>query len=1067
MRRCDQPPCDHAVHSPARAFGRRLSAAWRLAAAVALGTAAIPGRAEPVDGNEAAAWADAQITGRMDSLIEDANLARRNIGDLAFESDGTIWVAASDGLYSSDGYRWKRFSTADGLPSNFVRSVLVTRDQVLWVGTDKGVGIFADGKFTLLGDEKTLAGVSVRRIVEDPDGTLWFCSDTWPDATVPGGIASLRDGQWRRYGRSEGLDSHVLNYFCDSRNRRFAMCNTGVFHLVNGRWVRTPLDARIVWSMTEHPDKGVMAVANNVIAFLKDDKWGRVASRPGSTRQQLCTTRDGEVLAGGRDSRGLMISRWTGDSFEVVSPHIETTAKAFEVMREAPDGSIWCGSEGVLARWERQGGEWRQFRGLPPPRFVDPAGRVWFVGSGHSVVADGERFKRVEAVTEHAIMDRQGVIWSWSAQQVCRWFQGEVECFDAPQMGLALIQNGVFDGASRPWFCGRDAANGLLAVVRQAGAWRRFPVPTERGYSVAAMTADAASGIWLLLSQQSPKTILVHVTDRGAETRAIEYGGARYGVPGLLADAGGTLWLYGFGGALCSSQPISGAWAPFPGMESNRLLAATVVDDRPWFVIDGLAGGQSGFGVWRGQEWRLVNSEVTGFLTKAADGTVYVGVPGAVAASHRGEIGDTTRLAIPARGEVGGLVRSGRDLWVELEDNRERTTVWRYRPDGVPPATLLQLPPGTMPVGGSLRVEAAGVERWRPRRTNAVFRFSWRIDDGPWSPFGAIPAEGIAVGELDAGVHRIAMRAQDEGLDIDPHPAVAGFIIAPVPLQDRVWFQPLVMAVIGVIGALAVVAAERARKFARANATLRVAQMELQKAHDNLERRVEERTAQLRTQTDARERAEAIITERNRLGRELHDSLEQGLAGVGMHLGAVEMKCDDPQAAKRHLQDAQALLRLAQTEVRRAVNDLQAQALDQHDLTDALRLHVARIDATSAVRLLFRVSGERRRLPAEMEHNLYRIAQEAIANALKHSGGDLIAVDLEFLAQHVVLRVEDNGAGLVPAERHGEEGHFGLLNMKGRARRIGGELTIDGHAGGLKIRVRCPLPAESNPPSLA
>ena len=79
---------------------------------------------------------------RIASFLEDAGLTERVIFDLAFQPDGTIWVAASDGLYRSHGYAWRRFTSAEGLPSDHVRSLLYSSQGDLWVGTEAGAGIF-------------------------------------------------------------------------------------------------------------------------------------------------------------------------------------------------------------------------------------------------------------------------------------------------------------------------------------------------------------------------------------------------------------------------------------------------------------------------------------------------------------------------------------------------------------------------------------------------------------------------------------------------------------------------------------------------------------------------------------------------------------------------------------------------------------------------------------------------------------------------------------------------------------------------------------------------------------
>jgi ligand-binding sensor domain-containing protein len=109
---------------------------------------------------------------RLADFTADAGIQRRQVFDVAFETNNVAWFAVSDGLYRYDGYRWTRYTTEDGLPSGFVRTVSVTRDGSVWIGTDNGAGVFNGKGFDRRGTEGRLAGPNVRRIVEGPDGAL-------------------------------------------------------------------------------------------------------------------------------------------------------------------------------------------------------------------------------------------------------------------------------------------------------------------------------------------------------------------------------------------------------------------------------------------------------------------------------------------------------------------------------------------------------------------------------------------------------------------------------------------------------------------------------------------------------------------------------------------------------------------------------------------------------------------------------------------------------------------------------------------------------------------------------
>ena len=204
----------------------------------------------------------------MASFLADAGLAERTVFYVDFEPDGVVWLAASDGLYRYDGYTWSRFSTEHGLPSNYVRCVLVADDGRLWVGTERGAGTFEEERFVPADAASGLVDSSVRRIVEDGDGTLWFCSDQWPDRTAPGGLRRLRDGMWKTFGEEDGLPStFVTDLYRDSRGRGFVLTHGGLGQLDGDRVTNPVRDAGLpghdqtIWTMFESPSQGVVAVS--------------------------------------------------------------------------------------------------------------------------------------------------------------------------------------------------------------------------------------------------------------------------------------------------------------------------------------------------------------------------------------------------------------------------------------------------------------------------------------------------------------------------------------------------------------------------------------------------------------------------------------------------------------------------------------------------------------------------------------------------------------------------------------------------------------------------------------
>jgi PAS domain S-box-containing protein len=189
-------------------------------------------------------------------------------------------------------------------------------------------------------------------------------------------------------------------------------------------------------------------------------------------------------------------------------------------------------------------------------------------------------------------------------------------------------------------------------------------------------------------------------------------------------------------------------------------------------------------------------------------------------------------------------------------------------------------------------------------------------------------------------------------------------------------------------------------------------------------------------------RKAAITEERNRMAREIHDTLAQGFTGILIQLQAATQVLNGAHPdIRRHVESAIALARVGLAEARRSVQGLRPQLLRDGNISTALDHLVKQLSGESLVRISFASTGEARPMSSEIESNLLRISQEAITNAMKHSGGTQINVRLALEPEAVHLAVEDNGAGFDPHVSTLSRG-FGLISMQERADRIGGELTI-------------------------
>jgi PAS domain S-box-containing protein len=196
------------------------------------------------------------------------------------------------------------------------------------------------------------------------------------------------------------------------------------------------------------------------------------------------------------------------------------------------------------------------------------------------------------------------------------------------------------------------------------------------------------------------------------------------------------------------------------------------------------------------------------------------------------------------------------------------------------------------------------------------------------------------------------------------------------------------------------------------------------------------------------QREAAILKERTRMARDIHDTLAQGFTGVIIQMEAAEEALleQDPQHGIGHVRRARELARDSLGEARRSVHALRPQALEKAGFADALKAIIKNTAAGTTLRTEFRVQGKPRHLAPGVEENLLHIGQEALTNALKHARASKFRARLSFNSEAVSLELSDNGDGFVVDNING--GGIGLIGMKERADQIGAALSISSERGG-------------------
>ncbi|APU16871.1 MULTISPECIES: sensor histidine kinase [Actinoalloteichus] len=225
---------------------------------------------------------------------------------------------------------------------------------------------------------------------------------------------------------------------------------------------------------------------------------------------------------------------------------------------------------------------------------------------------------------------------------------------------------------------------------------------------------------------------------------------------------------------------------------------------------------------------------------------------------------------------------------------------------------------------------------------------------------------------------------------------------------------------------------------------------ELHEANVKLAAALEE-NAGLQAQLLVQAREAGVLDERQRMAREIHDTLAQSLAGILTQLQAAEQTTDEPSTLNRHMTNAMNLARESLTEARRTVHAVGPELLADARLADAISDVTRRWSEANDIDAMLTTTGDPRPMHADVEVTLLRAAQEALANVAKHANAGRVGLTLSYMEDLVTLDVRDDGRGFDPDARPAggsASGGFGLAGMRQRVQRLAGRLDIESEPGG-------------------
>ena len=940
---------------------------------------------------------------------QEHGLPQDTVRAIAQTKDGYLWLGTDEGLAQFDGYDFVVFNKENGaLPSNSVGALWAAKDGSLWIGTLGGLTSYHNGKFTTFTKKDGLSDLSISSITEDPSGAIWVVAGIY--------VNRFQDGKFASYSPREGLPIQaVRTVYCGHDGSIYVAGFGGVVRHEGDRFVSVlgPVGDIVVSLLQDR--RGDLWVGGS-FGLLTRSPEGALRhytvdnGLPDNYVRSLWEDRDGNLWAG-TDGGLARLENGRFVSSPLASSHEREWVRC---IYEDTEGNLWVGMNSGLNRLRNDlFSMYGESEGLPSDEpttvYQDRRGRVWvgFHDRGLVQLVDGKPaqvYTQKDGLPSNEIFsireNRDGDLLIAARGGPSRLHDGH---FANPVWNDPLNRRVAFDfledGSGREWVATP------AGVIELEGHKPRIAIPGGSQLNndpvVLCETRDGSlwagtygDGLWRLENGQ----LRLYTVADGLSSNQIR---------SLVEGTDGTLWIGTFGGGLDALR--NGQF--FHITARDGLLSDNVShieDDRQGSLW--LSTTRGICRVRKQDIWDLVSGKIRKVEPVnygVADGLRSAQCAPGYPTSSGGTRSSDGRLWFPTSRGLAVLDPNDRPTAAAAPVVHLLEVTVDGRP--IPVAESAKLAPGN----GRLQFRYSGIYLSAPERV----RYSYRLEglDGEW--VSSVARRVTNYNSLPHGQYRFTVRA---AVPNGPS-SETSFAFQLLPhFYETAWFRYFcaALAAAGIWGLY----------------NLRLRQI--------------------------RQRFSLVLEERGRLAREIHDTLAQGFVGISSQLDAVALTLNGHvELARKHLDLARKMVRHSLTEARRSVMDLRASALEGHDLPAALSEAAHQWTAGSAVQIRVDVEGESRPLPEETEQHLLRIAQEAVTNAVKHARASHVRIHLEMASRKLSLRVADDGRGFEQDEAFSEVGgHFGLLGMRERAERLGGELQLHSEPGqGTEVAVTVPL----------
>lgn len=947
---------------------------------------------------------------RHEVWLTENGLPQNTVHSIAQTSDGYIWIGTEEGLARFDGIRFTVFNKQNTpqFKSNFVRTLLADRHGALWIGTAEGLLRLFQGRFTLFTTSDGLPSDTIQAVYEDRAGILWVATAT--------GLGLFKGGTVTTFTSKERLISGSIQALFEDREGALWICTPyGLGRLKDGKFanytVRDGLGSNGVRSIQQDRDGRLWFGTLSGLSLYSGGRFTTFTTRDGLPSDRiiaLCADREGSLWVG--TANGL--SRFRDNHFTNFAPGESLTTTALSLLEDR-EGNLWIGTEsgGLNLLKDTKFTTYTMRNGLSSDYvksvYEDNAGNIWIGtdGGGLNLLAGGtfKRYTTRDGLASNTVLalfgDPGGNLWVGTPDGLSRFRDGSFKTYTSAD-GLA---NGFVRSIN-------GDQNGNLWIGTRGGL-TRFKNGNFKNYTeadglandfVSSILSDTKGSLWIGtlggLSRFSNDEFTNFTSKDGLLN---DY------VTSLYEDSEGTLWIGTGGGGLNR-------------LKNGRVTAFTsrqgLVDDVIYRILeDGsnnlwLSCRQGIFHISKKDFDELANGK-TSSITPIAYGTAD---------------GMMTREC-SGGGDPGGW--KGRDgkLWFATIKGVAVIDPQRIKINEQPPPVVIEeirIDDQSIMANDNLKL-GPGQTRFDIYYSAPSYvapekvRFKYRLEgfDKDWVDVGTRRVAYYT--NLRPGSYRFQVIASNNDGVWNQTGASFTLYLKPYFYQTY-WFYAV--CILG----LALLSWQLYR--------LRVRRIEAQFG--------------------------AVLAERTRIAREIHDNLAQEMLGISVQLELVARTLpSQAEVAREHLDRVRRLVRHGISEARRYVWDLRSQSLENKDLPAALSETARRLTAETSIETQVQVSGTFRPLTRLVEDNLLRIGQEAINNVVRHAAAQHILVNLVFDARRVRLSVQDDGRGFdSQSTGNGSTGHFGLVGMRERATQLGGTLSINtGNGSGTEIVVDVPI----------